>query len=59
MDKFGKYEPLGLFLAPEKDGWVAVDNPTGDAWTESFDTCRDAVRFLLGEIKGEGNEIED
>ena len=59
MDKLGKYEPLGLFLAPERDGWVAVDNLTGDAWTEAFDTRRDAVRFLLGEIDGEGNEIED
>ena len=28
--------PSGLFLTKEGHKWVAVDNTTGDAWTEDF-----------------------
>ena len=35
-----KYEPLGLYACPDDDNgtiiWTAVDNSTGDAWTEEF-----------------------
>ena len=38
--------PLGLFLTKEGRKWVAVDNTTGDAWTEDFRWKRQAVRWL-------------
>ena len=34
--------PLGLFLTKEGRKWVAVDNTTGDAWTEEFSRKRQA-----------------
>ena len=40
--------PCGLFLAKEGRKWVAVDNTTGDAWTEEFSRKRQAVRWLRG-----------
>ncbi len=53
LDSTGKkYKPLGLFLiSDEEDGetiWTAIDNSTGDAWTEEFDTRNRAVRWLHG-----------
>ena len=41
-----RYAPRGLFLAKEGRTWVAVDNTTGDAWTEEFSRKRQAVRWL-------------
>ena len=38
--------PSGHFLAKEGRKWVAVDNSTGDAWTEEFSWKRQAVRWL-------------
>lgn len=38
--------PLGLFLTRESHKWVAVDNATGDAWTEEFSRKRNALRWL-------------
>ena len=32
--------PCGLFLTKEGRKWVAVDNTTGDAWTEEFSRKR-------------------
>ena len=49
--------PLGLFLArataKSQPGarWIAVDNSTGDAWTEEFGSERAARAWLVGEIK--------
>ena len=43
--------PLGLFLAKEGHKWVAVDNSTGDAWTEEFPRKRQAVRWLKGKFE--------
>ena len=49
--------PLGLFLArataKSRPGarWVAVDNSTGDAWTEDFHSESGARSWLLGAIK--------
>lgn len=43
--------PLGLFLTKEGRAWVAVDNTTGDAWTEDFARKRQAVRWLRGEFE--------
>lgn len=43
--------PLGLFLTKEGRTWVAVDNSTGDAWTEDFRGKRQAVRWLRGKFE--------
>lgn len=43
--------PLGLFLTKERRTWVAVDNTTGDAWTEEFFRKRQAVRWLRGKFE--------
>ena len=43
--------PRGLFLAREGGKWVAVDNSTGDAWTEEFRLKRQAVRWLRGKYE--------
>ena len=43
--------PCGRFLAKEGRKWVAVDNATGDAWTEEFPRKRQAVRWLRGEYE--------
>lgn len=37
----------GKYYAEEKDGtWVAVDNSTGDAWTEEFSSEENAIKWL-------------
>lgn len=43
--------PSGLFLTKEGRIWVAVDNTTGDAWTEEFSRKRQAVRWLRGKFE--------
>lgn len=43
--------PPGLFLTKEGRIWVAVDNTTGDAWTEGFSRKRQAIRWLRGEFE--------
>lgn len=40
-------EPKGLFLCYEENRWVAVDNSTNDAWTESFFDIFEAICWLL------------
>jgi len=45
--------PLGLFLTKEGRKWVAVDNTTGDAWTEEFSRKRQAVRWLRSKFEVE------
>lgn len=42
------YEPEGLFytLDPVTKKYVAVDNSTGEAWTEEFDDMVSAVVWL-------------
>ena len=43
--------PYGCFLAKEGRKWVAVDNSTGDAWTEEFSCKRQAIRWLRGKFE--------
>ncbi len=43
--------PLGLFLTKEGHKWVAVDNSTGDAWTEEFSWKRQAICWLRGKFE--------
>ena len=43
--------PCGRFLTKERRNWVAVDNSTGDAWTEEFSRKRQAIRWLRGKFE--------
>lgn len=40
--------PWGSYLTKEGGLWIALDNRTGDAWTEEFCSRQEAVRWLLG-----------
>jgi hypothetical protein len=42
-----KREPRGLFYTIENDIYVGIDNLSGDAWTEDFDTLAQCKRWLL------------
>lgn len=47
-------KPLGLFLGRESIGtrkrmFIAVDNETGEAWTEEFEKFSEARKWLRGE----------
>lgn len=44
-------EPIGLFYCRVGRVWVAVDNSTGDAWTEDFPSESSARTWLLGATK--------
>ena len=39
-------QPLGLFYALENKTYTAVDNSTGNAWTEPFPCLYDCKRWL-------------
>lgn len=41
-------EPLGLFWAKDNkvNKYVAVDNSTGEAWTEEFDEWEECKKYL-------------
>lgn len=38
--------PLGLFGCKEYKWYVAIDNTTGDAWTEDFKTQEECFKYL-------------
>lgn len=40
--------PYGLFAIQDGDRWVAIDNSTGDAFTEEFQSKEAACDWLLG-----------
>ena len=46
-----QYAPYGCFLTREDGKWIAVDNSTGNAWTEEFRWKRAAVRWLHGALE--------
>lgn len=52
IEKIGEiiktYKPLGLFLGVEGKMFIAVDNLTGEAWTEEFKEEQDAIDYLNG-----------
>lgn len=37
----------GLYLADAGDRYVAIDNISGDCWTEEFKTITGAIEWLL------------
>ena len=48
--------PYGKFYLIEKDAdyqitYVAIDNTTGDAWTEEFDDKEKMLAWLRGDIE--------
>ena len=43
--------PNGYFLSQSGSLWVAVDNSTGDAWTEDFDSKYQAIHWLRGDFE--------
>ena len=52
-------EPIGLFYCKEGNIWVAVDNSTGDAWTEEFYYESLARDWLVGAIKSAPERMAD
>ena len=53
LDRFGEGligpDDAGLFLIDEEDGmFTAIDNTTGDCWTENFPSRELAVAYLSG-----------
>lgn len=43
------YLPIGKYFVP--DTLTAIDNSTGDAWTEAFTRREDAIAWLNGEFE--------
>lgn len=41
--------PHGLFIAREGDRLVGIDNSTGKAWTNDFDSFEECVKWLRKE----------
>ena len=41
-------EPKGWFYGKSDDIYIAVDNETGDAWTEEFDSEKACKKWLSG-----------
>ncbi|OAA90813.1 hypothetical protein [Clostridium coskatii] len=41
-------KPIGQFLVLDKVGFTAIDNQTGDAWTEGFKDLNDCLKWLQG-----------
>lgn len=49
-------EPRGLFFVREGGAYVGIDNSTGDAWVEEFNSLAACKKWLLGaDIGGNGN----
>lgn len=48
IENFNNNKPTerGKFLTVEGNQFVAVDNTTGDAWTEDFPKMKDAIDWL-------------
>lgn len=38
----------GLFWTKENTMFVGMDNTSGDAWVEEFETFRECINWLLG-----------
>lgn len=48
-DIIATYEPRGLFYLQVGEKFVGIDNSTGYAWTEEFDTLPECREWLLQE----------
>lgn len=38
--------PPGLYWANESGKYIGIDNSTGDAWVEEFETLQECIRWL-------------
>ena len=47
----GERKPVGMFLTRDVGVWVAMDNSTGDAWTEDFKHLLTAIRWLRNKVE--------
>jgi hypothetical protein len=46
----GRYEPIGAYVVPEDDGTItAIDNRSGEAWTENFERLGAALLWLMND----------
>ena len=52
-------EPKGTFYAKDNDGYVAVDNTDGNAWTEDFKSKEDAIKWLSDKSEVKESDIEE
>lgn len=43
-----KREPRGLFYQKDGDITIGIDNTTGEAWTEEFNTLDECLAWLEG-----------
>lgn len=44
----GRDEPIGAYVVPEDDGTItAIDNRSGEAWTENFERLGAALLWLV------------
>lgn len=41
--------PLGLFRCIDNSKYIGIDNTTGDAWVEEFNTLDDCIKWLKNE----------
>lgn len=39
--------PVGLFYLNDGNWYIAIDNSTGDAWTEEFKTKKECFDYLI------------
>lgn len=53
IENFNNKKPseIGKFLTVEGNLYIAVDNSTGDAWTEDFPDMKDAIDWLNDKIE--------
>lgn len=40
--------PIGAYYFKDRNVWIAIDNNTGEAWTEEFTNLRSCKRWLRG-----------
>lgn len=52
------YEPIGLYYLLDGDTYVGIDNSTGHAWTEEFDTFEKCKAWLEGDDGSTFKEIQ-
>ena len=52
------YEPHGQFYLLDGDTYVGIDNSTGHAWTEEFDTFEECKAWLEGDDGSTFKEIQ-
>ena len=52
------YEPIGLYYLLDGDTYVGIDNLTGHAWTEEFNTFEECKAWLEGDDDSTFKEIQ-